>query len=173
MLSRRGEMAEISVGDTGKGILPKQTTKFFSYFLRRGPAEAASDSASKHLPNCSAPQRFDRLYFGGRPRHDIPDRIAARALLSFLHNAYFAPHLRESSASQRNRAQLAQTSRFALPQRAPSRFASVQVAFAILCAVTAILSGCAANQKPRARVIQWATAKRNAVRSQLKEFLPT
>jgi len=32
MLSRRGEMAEISVGDTGKGIPPEINRRFFSFF---------------------------------------------------------------------------------------------------------------------------------------------
>ena len=45
MLSRRGEMAEISVGDTGKGIPPrKQTENFSVIFHNAARAEAVSGS---------------------------------------------------------------------------------------------------------------------------------
>jgi hypothetical protein len=39
-----------------------------------------------------------------------------------------------------------------------SRLSSVRVTFAMVCAIAAILSGCAANQKPRARAFPWAAA---------------
>jgi hypothetical protein len=48
--------------------------------------------------------------------------------------------------------------RFVSVQLAPSRFVSVRFTFAVICAVAAILSGCAANQKPRARAFPWAAA---------------
>jgi len=35
VLSRRGEMAEISVGDTGKGIAPENRQKIFNCFSPR------------------------------------------------------------------------------------------------------------------------------------------
>jgi hypothetical protein len=42
---------------------------------------------------------------------------------------------------------------------ASSKLASLRTMFAALCAVAAFLTGCGANQKPRARAFPWATAK--------------
>jgi hypothetical protein len=42
---------------------------------------------------------------------------------------------------------------------APTSAVSLRMTFAITCAVAAFLTGCAANQKPRARAFPWATAK--------------
>jgi len=42
-LSRRGEMAEITVGDTGRGFPWRTGRKCFSCFLRRGREGAGSD----------------------------------------------------------------------------------------------------------------------------------
>jgi hypothetical protein len=40
-----------------------------------------------------------------------------------------------------------------------TRVPSLGISFAMLCAVAVFLTGCAANQKPRARAFSWATAK--------------
>ncbi len=50
-------------------------------------------------------------------------------------------------------------SRFTSLRFASSRFVSLQFVFAMVCAVAAVLSGCAANQKPRARAFPWTAAK--------------
>ena len=50
-------------------------------------------------------------------------------------------------------------SRFTSLRFASSRFVSLQFVFATVCAVAAVLSGCAANQKPRARAFPWTAAK--------------
>jgi PAS domain S-box-containing protein len=46
MLSRRGEMAEISVGDTGKGIPPENRQKIFQLFFTTRPGGSAIGLAS-------------------------------------------------------------------------------------------------------------------------------
>jgi hypothetical protein len=49
-----------------------------------------------------------------------------------------------------------------VPQRicvATPRFVSLRTTFALLCGVAAILSGCGATQKPRARAFPWGAAK--------------
>lgn len=60
-------------------------------------------------------------------------------------------------AAEPNSVELA--SKFIEPRFSSSRFAPGQFAFAMLCAVAMILSGCAVNQKPRARAFPWAAAK--------------
>jgi len=52
VLSRRGEMAEITVGDTGKELRWNTGRKFSSCFSRRGRAAAGSDSRA-HSELCS------------------------------------------------------------------------------------------------------------------------
>ncbi len=46
MLSRRGEMAEISVGDTGKGIPPENKQKIFQLFFTTRPGGSGIGLAS-------------------------------------------------------------------------------------------------------------------------------
>jgi PAS domain S-box-containing protein len=46
VLSRRGEMAEISVGDTGKGILPENRQKIFQLFFTTRPGGSGIGLAS-------------------------------------------------------------------------------------------------------------------------------
>jgi PAS domain S-box-containing protein len=46
VLSRRGEMAEISVGDTGKGILPENKQKIFQLFFTTRPGGSGIGLAS-------------------------------------------------------------------------------------------------------------------------------
>jgi signal transduction histidine kinase len=46
MLSRRGEMAEISVGDTGKGIPPEDRQKIFQLFFTTRPGGSGIGLAS-------------------------------------------------------------------------------------------------------------------------------
>ena len=79
-LSRRGEMAEITVGDTGKGIPPENKQKIFQLFFYHA-AGREWNWTREHVPNCAASQRFDRLYVGGRPRNYVPDRVTPRGLI--------------------------------------------------------------------------------------------
>src|ERR1700721_1573037 len=46
MLSRRGEMAEISVGDTGRGIPPENKQKIFQLFFTTRPGGSGIGLAS-------------------------------------------------------------------------------------------------------------------------------
>ena len=46
VLSRRGEMAEISVGDTGKGIAPEHRQKIFQLFFTTRPGGSGIGLAS-------------------------------------------------------------------------------------------------------------------------------
>jgi signal transduction histidine kinase len=46
MLSRRGEMAEITVGDTGKGIPPENKQKIFQLFFTTRPGGSGIGLAS-------------------------------------------------------------------------------------------------------------------------------
>jgi len=52
-LERRGEMAEIELADTGRGIAPENSQRVFQLFFTTRPEEAASDSpAPFELCNC-------------------------------------------------------------------------------------------------------------------------
>jgi len=52
VLSRRGEAAEITVGDTGKGIPLENRQKIFQLFFTTRP-EAAESGLQAHFELCS------------------------------------------------------------------------------------------------------------------------
>lgn len=67
--------------------------------------------------------------------------------------------LRSGAANVLSRGAATQTLTSSLCVRSRSLRISPSLVCAMLCAVAAIVSGCAANQKPRARAFPWATAK--------------
>src|SRR5207244_7183 len=74
----------------------------------------------EHVSDCAASQWFDRLYFGGRPGHNVPNRIATRGL-----------NMTENPVRS-----------LVVLARYSSHF------FVPLCCATLILEGCSARRRP-------------------------
>ena len=75
-LTRRGEMAEISVSDTGKGIAAGKSAKNFPAVLHHAAGRQRYRTCD-NISYRSATQWFDRFSIGSWARHDISHRIAA------------------------------------------------------------------------------------------------
>ena len=59
-LERRGEMAEIEIEDTGRGIAPEHRQRIFQLFFTT-TARRQRDRTGQHFSNCAIAQWFDRL----------------------------------------------------------------------------------------------------------------
>ena len=59
-LERHGEMAEIEIEDTGRGIAPEHSQRIFQLFFTTKPGRQRNRTCQR-LSNCAIAEWFDRL----------------------------------------------------------------------------------------------------------------